>query len=269
MLEAQFRGRRKAWEASGNATRPNDSLQGVILAGGCDCGNTNFLVTVVIAHRGASKAAKENTLAAFRLAASMGAEWVELDVRRTQDGALAIHHDPYLSDGRVICDTPAADLPRDVTDLDAALVACAGMGVNIEIKNSPGEIDFDPSESLVDPVVALIRQRGDAARVLISCFHLPTIDRVREIAPEIRTAWLVEKVSAGTLDKLIEHGHSVLHPWVKKVDEALVVICHSRGIEVNTWTCDDPDRMRDLIGWGIDGICTNVPDVARRVVDKG
>jgi glycerophosphoryl diester phosphodiesterase len=225
-------------------------------------------VTVVIAHRGASKAAKENTLSAFRMASTMGAEWVELDVRRTQDGALAIHHDPYLGDGRVICDTAATDLPRDVANLDSALDACVGMGVNIEIKNFPGEIDFDPEESLVAPVVELVRQRGDVERVLVSCFHLPTLDRVRQLAPEIRTAWLVEKVSAGMLDTLVEHGHRVLHPWVKRVDRALLTECQRRGIEVNTWTCDDPNRMDELIEWGIDGICTNVPDVARRVIDS-
>jgi glycerophosphoryl diester phosphodiesterase len=221
----------------------------------------------VIAHRGASRAARENTLDAFRLAHTMGAEWVELDVRRTQDGALAIHHDPYLGDGRVICDTAADDLPRDVANLDSALDACIGMGVNIEIKNFPGEIDFDPDESLVAPVVELVRQRGDAERVLVSCFHLPTLDRVLALAPEIRTAWLVEKISKGTLDTLVDHGHRVLHPWVKRVDRALLTECQRRGIEVNTWTCDDPDRMSELINWGIDGICTNVPDVARRVID--
>jgi glycerophosphoryl diester phosphodiesterase len=267
MLGAQFRGLRKAWEASGNSTWPYGPLQGVILAFGCDCGNTVSQVTVVIAHRGASRAAKENTLAAFRLAAEMGAEWVELDVRRTQDGALAIHHDPYLSDGRVICDTAASDLPRDVADLDAALVACMGMGVNIEIKNSPGEIDFDPDESLVAPVVEQVRQRGETDRVVLSFFHLPTLDRVRALAPEIRTAWLVEKVSAGTLDTLVEHGHRVLHPWVRRVTQPILEECQRRSIDVNTWTCDDPARMKELIAWGIDGICTNVPDVARRVID--
>jgi glycerophosphoryl diester phosphodiesterase len=198
----------------------------------------------------------------------MGAEWVELDVRRTQDGALAIHHDPYLADGRVICDTAADDLPRDVANLDAALDACVGIGVNIEIKNFPGEIDFDPEETLVGPVVDLVRSRGDVDRVLVSCFHLPTLDLVRQVAPEIRTAWLVEKISAGTLDTLVEHGHRVLHPWVKRVDRKLLHDCQQRGIEVNTWTCDDPHRMSELIDWGIDGICTNVPDVARRVIDE-
>jgi glycerophosphoryl diester phosphodiesterase len=48
---------------------------------------------------------------------------------------------------------------------------------------------------------------------------------------------------------------------VKKVTHDLIVECHARGIAVNTWTCDDAERAAELVRWGIDGICTNVPDV--------
>lgn len=224
-------------------------------------------MTQVIAHRGASKRAKENTLRAFCLAKSLGADWVELDVRRSQDGHMAIHHDPYLPDGSVICDTDSSLFPHDSVWLDAALDACAGMGVNIEIKNQPGEPDFDATETMAEAVVSLLHQRDDRDRVLISSFHLPTIDRVRALDASIGTAWLVESLHPDTLDTLVDHGHRVLHPWVKKVTSSLIADCHQRNIEVNTWTCDDPIRMAELIGWGIDGICTNVPDIARTVVD--
>ena len=60
-------------------------------------------------------------------------------------------------------------------------------------------------------------------------------------------------------------GHAAIHPWVPTVDRAAVDAAHAAGLAVNVWTCDDPDRMRELIGWGIDGICTNVPDVALAV----
>lgn len=225
-------------------------------------------MTLVIAHRGASKAARENTLVAFETAKRFGAEWIELDVRRTQDGKLAIHHDPYLPDGRVLCDATSDELPSSVPDLDAALDTCAPLGVNIEIKNWPSEPDFDPECRLAGQVVNALRARGGRDRVLISAFHLPTLDAVRALAPEIDTAWLVEKIDASTLDVLVAHGHRVLHPWVRKVTKRLLVDAHARGVTVNTWTCDDPARMEQLIAWGIDGICTNVPDVARAVVDR-
>ena len=81
-----------------------------------------------------------------------------------------------------------------------------------------------------------------------------------------RTAWLVESLTlmdgAGdVVDRTAAAGHSALHPWDPIVDAALISRAHAAGLAVNAWTCDDPVRMRQLIGWGIDGICTNVPDV--------
>ena len=57
-----------------------------------------------------------------------------------------------------------------------------------------------------------------------------------------------------------------LHPWVRLLTREVIESCHTAGIEVNTWTCDDPERMAELLDWGIDGICTNVPDVALSVI---
>ncbi len=71
----------------------------------------------VIAHRGASAAAAENTIEAFALAAELGADGVELDARRTADGQVVVHHDAHLPDGRVIVDLSAADLPAHVPTL--------------------------------------------------------------------------------------------------------------------------------------------------------
>jgi glycerophosphoryl diester phosphodiesterase len=225
-------------------------------------------VTLVYAHRGASKRARENTLRAFVLAKALGAHGIELDARRTQDSGLAIHHDPHLDDGRVICDTSRADLPEYVPDLTQSLDACSGTIVNIEIKNEPGEPDFDATEQVAEAVVALVRARSGRDQILISSFHLPTIDRVRALDPTIATAWLVEEFRSNTVQKLLEHGHVVLHPWVKRVTKALIDECHQHGVTVNTWTCDDPTRMAELTAWGIDGICTNVPDVALGVVNS-
>ena len=71
---------------------------------------------------------------------------MELDVRRTADGVLVVHHDAHLADGRAIVELAAADLPDAVPTLAAALDACAGMGVNIEIKNNHPDPDLDPDE---------------------------------------------------------------------------------------------------------------------------
>lgn len=223
---------------------------------------------VVMAHRGASRAAPENTVEAFALAGRMGADAVELDVRRTVDGVLVVHHNPNLADGRVIADVVVADLPDHVPTLGAALDACAGMWVNVEIKNDPGEPDFDPSDDIADETIAHLVARGEDDRWLISCFRIETVDRCRSLAPAIATAWLCTVPPAGAAAMLVERGHSALHPYHAAVQSELVTECHAAGIAVNVWTCDDPDRMAVLAGWGVDGICTNVPDVALSVLGR-
>jgi glycerophosphoryl diester phosphodiesterase len=235
-------------------------------------------VTHVIGHRGASVAAPENTVAAFRAAAAMGADGVELDVRRTADGRFAVHHDAHLADGLAIVGATRAELPDDVADLSAALDACRGLGVvNVEIKNWPDDVDFDASLAAVDRVVEALLDRPaeERATFLVSCFHLPSVDRVRALAPELATAWLVvgpvEAVGATPDDpdpvaamvaEAAAHGHQALHPHHLFVTPELVAAARGAGVAVNTWTCDDPDRIRWLAEVGVDGIVTNVPDVA-------
>lgn len=223
---------------------------------------------LVYGHRGASAQAPENTIEAYELAGAMGADGVEIDVRLSADGHLVLNHDPVLADGRLIVETPRAELPASVPDLATALDACAGMVVNIEIKNIPGEADFDPAGGIVEPVLALLADRRDGGGVrdelLVSSFHLPTVDLVRDLAPDLRTGFLtlLEPAPLDGLAMAADGGHDAYHPLHFFVDEPLLEAAEGAGIEVNTWTVDDPERMRQLAGWGVDGIVTNVPDLA-------
>ena len=228
-----------------------------------------ILQTTVFAHRGASAAYPENTVAAFRGAAAMGADWVELDVRRTTDRALVVHHDAHLPDGRAIVETVAADLPPSVPSLADALMACAPMGVNIEIKNSPNDVDFDPSVALAEPVVAA----SDACPlpIVVSSLHPPTLDRVRVVGPHVATAQLTFELKdpARTIDTARAARHTALHPFDLTVTPEVVSLTHAAGMTINVWTVDDPDRIRALAEMGVDGIVTNVPDIALRVLGRG
>jgi glycerophosphoryl diester phosphodiesterase len=222
---------------------------------------------LVIAHRGASAAARENTLEAFRTAAHQGADGVELDVRRSADGTLAVHHDDVLPDGRSILGLTRAELPAEVPALDDALDACRPLRVvNVEIKNWPEDPDFDPDEQLADAVVARLRARGDldSDRILVSSFHLPTVDRVRALAPGLATGWLLGPVEdpAALVERAAGHGHVAVHPHHAFVNERFVELAHGAGLAVNTWTCDDPDRIRWLADLGTDAVITNTPDIA-------
>jgi len=228
---------------------------------------------LVIGHRGASRAHPENTEAAFAGAIAQGADGVELDVRRTADGALAVCHDDTLPDGRVLVEVDSADLPRSMLQLDAALQACRPLSVvNIEIKNWPDDRDFDAAERLADDVVALLDRRGELGdgRNLISSFHLPTIDRVHALAPALATGWLLGMIEdvERLVDRAVAHGHGAVHPHHAFVSEALVERAHAVGVAVNTWTCDEPDRIRWLAELGVDAVVTNVPDVALQALGR-
>jgi glycerophosphoryl diester phosphodiesterase len=228
---------------------------------------------LVIAHRGASLRFGDNTIAAFRGAVDQGADGVELDVRRTSDGALAVSHDDALADGRRLVDLALAELPEDMLILADALAACRPLAVvNIEIKNWPGDSDFDPTERLAHDVVALLDARGelDDGRALVTSFHLPTVDTVHGIAPGLATGWLLAAIDdpAPLIDTASERGHVAINPHHASVNAALVERAHATGLAVNTWTVDDPDRIRWLADLGVDAAITNTPDVALRALGR-
>lgn len=219
-------------------------------------------VTQIIAHRGASATEPENTLPAFHRAVAMGVDGIELDVRRTADDRLVVHHDPRLADGREIRATRRDDLPAHVPDLDVALDACDGVFVNLEIKNDPDEPDFDPTDWVAHRTLALLERRGADARWLVSSFRFETVQRCRLLSPRLRTAWLVETLDDAIVSRTVAAGHVAVHPSMHGLGEALIRRAHAAGLAVNTWTCNDPARMGELIAWGVDGICTDVPDLA-------
>jgi glycerophosphoryl diester phosphodiesterase len=225
-------------------------------------GATMRTMTMVIAHRGASRQERENTIAAFERAAALGADGVELDVRRTIDGVLVVHHDAYLPDGVAICRTPYSDLPASVPMLGAALDACDGMFVNLEIKNSRDEPDHDPDDRVAEEVATVLVARGGGRRWLISSFRYRTVERFRELVPTARTAWLTLTLDGEVIERAAAGGHDAVHPDVRSVEASGVRRAHAAGLAVNVWTCNDPERMRELIAWGVDGICTDCPDVA-------
>jgi glycerophosphoryl diester phosphodiesterase len=220
---------------------------------------------IIIAHRGASKAQRENTVAAFERAVELGAHGIELDVRRTKDGVAVVHHDPHFTDDHgnkmAICEVEAAVLPPYLPTLSEALDACAGAVVNIEIKNLPHEADFDPQYQICSLVLSELEAR-DVQDWVISSFDRGTLDRMRVLAPQITTAWLAVEFGSADLDELVAIGHGGIHPWEQLLTQELVATAHERGLFVNAWTCNDPERMKELAAWGVGGIVTDVPDIA-------
>jgi glycerophosphoryl diester phosphodiesterase len=207
-----------------------------------------------VAHRGASAHAPENTIAAFDAAVRFGADGVELDVRATADGRLAVHHDPALAEGAEVHELLAEQLPADVCELAEALAACGDLLVNVEIKaDRPGS-----GAELAAPVVDTCRAWG--GRVLVSSFDPAAVDEVRRLDPDLPTAqltFLLDRPVAEVVQWVARRGHAAWHPLHAMLEEQHVAAAHAAGLAVNTWTVDDPGRIAVLAGWGVDGIVTN------------
>ena len=224
----------------------------------------------VIAHRGASAVEKENTTMAFHRAAQMGSHAAELDIRLCASGEIVVHHNAVLDDGRAINKLDFNQLPSHIPTLQQALEACENMWVNIEIKNDPTEPDFDTSEMLANNMVQLLKTLGPPEQWLISSFRRESVDTVQSLWPQLPTAWLTVGVADEDADSvaqsLVASGHQAIHPNVHVLTRHVVDVMHGCGLSVNTWTVDDAARMSQLLDWGVDGLCTNKPDVALSLI---
>lgn len=189
----------------------------------------------------------------------MGAHGVELDVRLTVDGELVLSHDPVTESGQVIAETRRADLPDWMPSLADALDACAGMVVNVEVKNIPIEPGYDPEAVVATRAAEVIVERGRAADVVVSSFDLATIDAVRAVQPEMATGWLTLAGydQSRALASAHARGHRALHPHVDGITAGLVAAAHDEGMRIAAWTVNDADRMRELAAWGVDLLITD------------
>lgn len=231
--------------------------------------HTSLWRPLIVAHRGASIERTENTIDAFVEARDQGADWVELDVRLSADDVLVVHHDAHYSDGRLVREVPMEEAPEHVPSLAEAFEACDGMGVNVEVKNLPGDPDHDASVPVCDAVVGLSAAYRAPELLLISSFDIAAVDRIRDADPSLPTAWLVAERHGSdlVLDRTVAHGHGSVNLWDELVDLKMVQMAQQRGLSVLVWTVDDPGRIEQLASWGVDGIITNQPGVARSILE--
>lgn len=225
----------------------------------------------VIAHRGASEAQPENTITAFQHAVELGADWVELDVRRSADDVLLVSHDAHTEDGRTIVEHIYADLPETIPTVAEALDACTGAKVNLEIKNDPDDPDYDAEHQISDAVVGLALAFREPDELLLSSFNMDTVRRIKAINPTLPAALvtgvLVMDVAL-LIDRVVAAGLEAVNPWEHTLDQGFVERAHEAGLQVHPWTVNTPERMRELIDMGVDSLITDRPDVARAVVDE-
>jgi len=238
---------------------------------------------LILAHRGASAAAPQNTLVAFRKAMELGADGVELDVQLSADGAVVVIHDFVVdktTDGtgrvaeKMLAELKALDAGtrfspqfagERIPTLAQVFEALEGkLLVNVELK------DFNPrSSALAGPVVEVIRKHAMERRVLFSSFNPFALRAVKRLAPQIPAGLLVAPDMAIYLRRAWLAPfvpHEARHPESSMVTAQTMKWYRAHGLRVNVWTVDDPAEMRRLIALGVDGVITNRPDVLGQMV---
>lgn len=228
----------------------------------------------IIAHRGASREAPENTLAAFQAAVAAGAEGIELDVQTTRDGVPVVIHDATLertTNGRgPVRDTSAAELaaldagawfhpPRPgerVPTLAAVLALLAPTGLEVHIELKTARVAYP---GLVPAVLQAVQAAGLGGRAVLSSFNHQSLLEARRLAPEVACAALLYEVLIEPWRYGAQHGFRALHAQHATIDAELVQGSHAAGLAVRAYTVDDPEEARRLMALGVDGIITNEP----------
>lgn len=248
--------------------------------------NSQFLV---FAHRGGANLAPENTLEAFRHAARLGADVLELDVRATSDGKLVVMHDAGLErttegNGKV-GDITLAELKKldagfrfspdnlqnfpfrgkgvTIPTLEEVFDAFPDKRFNIEPKQS--------SPSIIKPLCQILRERNLTQRVIVGSFSQTVLDEFRPECPEVATSASPSEVSkflamykTGLSDNYRPAMQALQLPanvgGLEIVTKEFVEAAHRKNLKVHVWTINETEQMRRLIEMGVDGIMTDYPD---------
>ncbi|MDK7742220.1 glycerophosphoryl diester phosphodiesterase [Helcobacillus massiliensis] len=238
----------------------------------------------IIAHRGMSRLAPENTLAAFRMMAEHGVQWLECDVDLLGDGTAVLLHDTQL-DRTTDRSGTIADLTRsDLEHIDAGswfspafageriptldqlidLLNALELNANIELKSPVG--GAAAGRALVDTVLKALDRLDPDRRIILSSFNHLLIRRAADQLPGGPAGARIELACLFTRATLREDwrtviemaGAGIVHPQDRGLTRAEVETMRAAGFDVNVWTVNDPARANQLLNWGATGICTDV-----------
>lgn len=248
----------------------------------------------IYAHRGGAGIAPENTLGAFRQAHKLFGKrgvWLEMDTQLTSDGVLVVMHDDTLDRTTDCSGTVSSKTAAEVTACDASAHYEPGWPspepvptleqvlregkrkkwrLSVEIKNIPRESNFDPGGAVVaDALVDLVHDVGFLKkRLVVQSFFPTSLDHVERRDPEIRTALLTTSefgfLATENAAYAAARGYEVTSPdfTAPDLNAGTVALAHGLGVDVVTWTPNEPDDIERVAGFGVDGIISDFPDRA-------
>lgn len=233
----------------------------------------------IIAHRGMSTLAPENTMAAFELMPAYNINWLETDIAITQDEKLVIMHDTEISrttngTGK-ISEMTFAQLQQysagawfdeqycaeKVPTFDQLIdfLNRTQINVNLEIKSVTGKDAKQLTNSMVQQLAVKINRINPACRVVISSFYPDILMQLQKLRPDLEYASLFNPYTLPfwrPITKLI--GTKIIHPDNRHLNQRQVERMKQAGFEVNVWTVDRIDRANQLFNWGVDGVFTDI-----------
>lgn len=213
---------------------------------------------LIIAHRGASAYAQENTLNAFDLAFKFGATWLETDIQRSKDGVLVLYHDYILKNGKQIkdCDFNYLKKFNVPTLADLLKITPEKFTLNLEIKNDDNIYPNIEKEILAELNLAKNIQKE---QILISSFDIPTLQKIRALDSKINIGVLTRNFEVKIPLSLKAKSVNIS---AKRVTKNIIKICHENGLKVLVYTVNDLQIYRKLKSWGTDGIFSDNPVLA-------
>ena len=230
---------------------------------------------LVFAHRGGSALAPENTIAAFDNGLALGADGLELDVHLSRDGVVVVHHDRLLDRTTTlrgpIRRADAAELRRaDVPALAEVLARYRDRRIIVEMKVNTAE--------LAAATIDVIRRAGAVDRVCLGSFGLRVLRAARAIEPAIATSGAREEVRWALYRSWVRwpvsrvgySGYQIpeMSGSTRVVSPRFVEYAHDAGLGVQVWTVDTEEAARRLLGWGVDALITDRPDVIVPLVKR-
>ncbi|MCP9236112.1 glycerophosphodiester phosphodiesterase family protein [Lewinella sp. JB7] len=225
---------------------------------------------LIVAHRGASGHAVENSMPAFQKAVELGADMMELDVWRLRDGTVAVYHDSDLkrltdSDAKIE-ELTLSELNQVVLDgahrvptlRDVLMQADKEIQINVELKGG------STAEGTYALIEEFVKDHGwKIGDFMISSFRHDELRRMRELSSDIDIAVLPHGNPLEAIGVAEEVGASAINAYHGSLDQTVVDKIHAAGLKVNAWTVNEKADMRRLRAFGVDGFITNYPDRAR------
>ncbi len=223
---------------------------------------------LVFAHRGGSALAPENTMAAFDRGVALGADGIELDVHLSRDGIVVVHHDRTLERttrlrGPIAARNAAELADAGVPTLAAVLRRHRDVRVIIELKVNDA--------ALARAAVEVIRGAGACDRVCVGSFGTRVLREVRRLEPALATSASREEARLALyrswcrwpVKNVAYRGYQVPESsgTTRVVSPRFVEYAHAAGLGVQVWTVDSEADARRLIGWGVDALITDRPDL--------